>query len=268
MEHSLFADVVVNGETVPFTAVAAETQNHAGPRGVPGTAWRKAADAIAIRTLLLQEAKRRGIEADPQSLAPGKSESEEEAVIRQLLDEAVDVAPPEPEAVRREWKKNPSRFRSPPLWEVSHILLVCDPENEAAVELARLRAEAIYADVQKDPASFASVAERESGCPSKKMGGFLGQMRPGDTVREFEAVLSAMSEGEISEPVLTRYGYHVIRLDALAEGKVLPFETVAPKIEEAMEKAAWARAARDYIAGLLEAAEISGASLASRQSAR
>jgi len=108
------------------------------------------------------------------------------------------------------------------------------------------------------------LPERESGCPSKKMGGFLGQMRPGDTVREFEAVLSSMSEGEISEPVLTRYGYHVIRLDALAEGKVLPFETVAPKIAEAMEKAAWARATRDYVAGLLEAAEISGASLASR----
>ena len=264
MEHSLFADVVVNGEAGPYTSVAAETQNHAGPRGVPGTAWRKAADAIAIRTLLLQEAKRRGIEVDPQALAPGKTESEEEALIRQLLDDAVDVTPPEPEAVRREWKKNPSRFRSPPLWEVSHILVACNGEDEAVQEMAVNRASTILEAVNAAPESFAAIAEKESDCPSGKTGGFLGQMRPGDAVPEFEEALAAMAEGDITGPVSSRYGFHVIRLDALAEGKVLPFETVAPKIAEAMEKAAWARVARDYIAGLLADAEISGASLASR----
>jgi peptidyl-prolyl cis-trans isomerase C len=264
MEHSLFADVVVNGEMVPFTAVAAETQNHAGPRGVPGTAWRKAADAIAIRTLLLQEAKRRGVEADTQSLAPGKTESEEEAVIRQLLDEAVDIAPPEPEAVRREWEKNPSRFRTPPLWEVSHILVACDAEDEAVLESASQRATAILEAVKADPGAFAAIAERESDCSSGKMGGFLGQMRPGDAVPEFEEALAAMAEGDITGLVSSRYGFHVIRLDALAEGKVLPFETVAPKIAEAMEKAAWAYAARNFVGRLLETAEITGASLPSR----
>ena len=54
---ALFPDLVVNGETVPAAVIAAEAQNHDGPKGKPGIAWRKAANAVAIRTLLLQEAR-------------------------------------------------------------------------------------------------------------------------------------------------------------------------------------------------------------------
>ena len=57
MTATLFPDLVVNGETVPHAVVAAEVQNHAAPKGKPGIAWRKAANAVAVRTLLLQEAR-------------------------------------------------------------------------------------------------------------------------------------------------------------------------------------------------------------------
>ena len=90
----------------------------------------------------------------------------------------------------------------------------------------------------------------------------MGQLGPGDTVPEFEAALRELGEGEITaEPVLTRYGYHVIRLDAVAEGQVLPFEAVRPKILEAMEKAAWAEAARDFVNQLIAESDSSGARL-------
>lgn len=260
----LFQDVVVNGETLPSSVVAAEAQNHAGPPGIPTTAWRKAADAIAIRTLLLQEARRRGLEPDPEAVVPGKAESDEESIIRQLLDEVIDVAAPDQAAVHREWRKDPSRFRSPPLWEVSHILVACNVDDKASLAEAERRAYTISDVVVGDPASFNATAERESDCPSNRTGGFLGQMRPGEAVPEFEAVLSKMAEGDINGPILTRYGYHMIRLDALAEGRVLPFEAVERKIADAMEKAAWARAAQVYVNRLLSDAEISGASLSSR----
>ena len=90
----------------------------------------------------------------------------------------------------------------------------------------------------------------------------MGQLGPGDTVPEFEAAISVMAEGEITEtPVLTRHGYHVIRLDALAAGQVLPFDVVKPRIAEAMEKAAWARAAQGFVAGLVAGSKITGADL-------
>lgn len=262
MHSALYPDVIVNGELVEHTLIAAETQNHEAPKGKPGIAWRKAANAVAIRTLLLQEARSRGLSADRQEVGPGRFETDEEALIRGLLEQAVDVPPQSEAEIEAEWKKDPSRFRTPPLWEASHILCGCDPRDADAREKALARITAIAAVLARDPKGFPALAARESECGSKDSGGALGQLGPGDTVPEFEAVLRTLCEGEMtSEPVLTRHGYHIIRLDALAQGQVLPFEAVREKIAIAMEKAGWARHSRQFIKQLVEASEIEGADL-------
>lgn len=262
MNAALFPDLVVNGERVPHALVAAETQNQTAPAGKPGIAWRKAANAVAIRTLLLQEARSRRVEAEPLEVGPGRFETQEEALIRGLLDQAIDVVPPTEEDITSEWLKDPTRFRSPPLWEVSHILCACDPRNEADRVKVQARAQGLLALVLSDPKSLPAIAARESDCGSRSSGGALGQLGPNDTVPEFEAALRQLAEGEISpEPVLTRHGYHIIRMDAVALGRVLPFEAVRDRIAEAMEKASWARRSRAFITQLVEAADIQGADL-------
>jgi len=262
MNVALFPDVVVNGETIPSAAIAAEAQNHTGPKDKPGIAWRKAAQALAIRALLLQEARRRGLTAQPEELAPGRTETEEEALIRALLDAALTIAPITEDAVRAEWAKDPERFRSAPLWDVSHILCACDPRDAAARDMAEARAKDMRARLDGDAKGFAAAA-RESDCGSKASGGHLGQLGPGDTVPEFEAALRTLPEEAITpEPVLSRHGWHIIRLNAIAPGQVLPYDTVRPKIAQALEKAAWSRASRDFVETLAKGARIAGASLA------
>ncbi|WP_341273563.1 peptidylprolyl isomerase [Paracoccus sediminis] len=252
----------MNGETIPTAAIAAEAQNHNAPRDKPGIAWRKAAQALAIRALMLQEARTRGLEADPEELAPGRFETEDEALIRTLLDEALTIPQVTDEAVRAEWAKDPGRYRSAPLWDVSHILCACDPRDEAERPMAEARAQDLLARLKGDARGFADVA-RDSDCGSKAAGGHLGQLGPGDTVPEFEAALRVLAEGGMTTaPVLSRHGWHIIRLNATAPGQVLPYDTVRPKIAQALEKAAWARASRDFIEALAEEAQISGASLA------
>lgn len=262
MNVALFPEVVVNGEIIPSATIAAEAQNHAAPRDKPGIAWRKAAQALAIRTLLLQEARRRGLKPDPAELAPGRFETDEEALIRSLLDEAICPQPVTEEAIGTEWARNPERYRSAPLWDVSHILCACDPRDEIERFAALERANAILALLEGDASGFAHAA-RESDCPSKESGGHLGQIGPGDTVPEFEAALRDLSEGGLTpSPVLSRFGWHIIRLNAVAPGQVLPFETAHRRIAAALEKAAWAQASRAFIAMLAERSEISGATLA------
>lgn len=264
MNAALFPDLIVNGETVPHTLVAAETQNHDAPAGKPGIAWRKAANAVAIRTLLLQEARARALIAEPAEVAPGKFETEEEAQIRGLMESVVDPTKPDDDAIYAEWEKDPSRFRAPPLWEVSHILCACDPRDEKAKHDAMHRAEALIPMACKDAKTFAAIASRESDCGSKSSGGSLGQLGPGDTVPEFEAILRRLNEGEITpEPILTRHGWHIVRMDAVALGAVLPFAAVKPKIAEAMEKASWAQQAQKFVQELVVSAEITGADLRS-----
>lgn len=262
MNMTLFPDVVVNGEIIPQASIAAEAQNHSAPKDKPGIAWRKAAQALAIRTLLLQEARARGLEADPEEMSPGRVETEDEALIRALLDEALTIAPITDADVRAEWARDSARYRSAPLWDVSHILCACDPRDLDERAMAEARAQAILARLDGDAKGFASAA-RESDCGSKAAGGHLGQLGPGDTVPEFEAALRTLAEGSMTPAlVLSRHGWHIIRLNATAPGQVLPYETVRPKIGQALEKAAWARASRDFVETLAKAARIEGASLA------
>ena len=262
MNIALFPDVIVNGETILQTAIAAEAQNHSAPKDKPGIAWRKAAQALAIRALLLQAARARGLEADPAELSPGRVETEDEALIRAVLDEALTIAPVTEDAIRAEWARDPGRYRSAPLWDVSHILCACDPRDDAESSIAAARAKAILSRLKGDAKGFAAAA-RESDCGSKAAGGHLGQLGPGDTVPEFEAALRGLSEGGMTPaPVLSRHGWHVIRLNATAQGQVLPYDTVRPKIAQALEKAAWARASREFIEELAKTATITGASLA------
>lgn len=262
MTAALFPDLIVNGEVVPHAAIAAEVQNHAAPPGKPGLAWRRAANAVAIRVLLLQEARRRGLGAEPIEAGPGRRETDEEALVRSLLEAEVAATPPTEADIRAEYDRDPGRFRSPPLWEVSHILVACDPADAGGWGLARVRAEALAREAAAGPEAFARLARSASDCGSAAQGGALGQLGPGDTLPEFEAALRRLAAGEVTDaPVPTRHGWHVIRLDAVAPGQVLPYAAARPRIAEALEKAAWARSARALVARLVAAADIVGADL-------
>ncbi len=254
--------VTVNGEVVPIPAIAAEARNHVAAGRGRREAWEAAANALAIRTLLLQEARRRGLAPTPRQVGPDRHETDEEAAIRALLEQDIDVPAPDEQAVRAEWARDPDRFRSPPLWEVAHILCACTPTDAAGMAEACARASAITAQLRDDPQAFGRIARSQSDCGSRSAGGVLGQIGPGDTVPEFEAAIRALSRGEITpDPVPTRHGWHVIRLDAVAEGRRLPFEAVKGPLAEAMEKSAWARAAQGVVRRLAAEADITGVRL-------
>ena len=262
MNKPLFPDIVVNGTTLSAADIAAEAQNHDAPRGKPGLAWRKAARALAIRHLLLETAAARGVTGEPRELAPGKFETAQEAQMRAFLEEALTPDPANDDALRAVYDGNPGACRAPSLYQPAHILFAAPPKDADARAQARARALAALEILQQSPGRFAEIARSESDCSSRDAGGELGQLSSGDTVPEFEAALRDMQVGQIkNEVVETRYGLHVLRLDARAEGEILPFDAVRPRLAEAAEKAAWTRAARNFVADLLNDADITGMDL-------
>ncbi len=262
MNKPLFPEVGVNGETISAADIAAEAQNHDAPKGKPGLAWRKAAKALVIRKLLLQEALHLGISATPRETAPGRTETGDEAVIRAVLEQALEIKAPDEAVLRAAYDANPTRFTSPTLYEAAHILFLADPVDLVARTKAMEKATAALGILANHPERFAQLARSESDCPSRDNGGHLGQITTGDTVPEFEAALDALEIGQIARaPVPSRYGVHVVRLDAKASGAVLPYTAVRTRICEAFEKAAWARAANDYVEALLSRADVRGLDL-------
>lgn len=259
----LLPPITVNGVTISAERIAAEAQNHPAPKNKPGYAWKAAARALALREVLLQEAKARGITPAPIELSKGCWETDEDAQIRQLLDEAIEPQAPDEAALRAHYDADPERYRGPSLYEAAHILIAAAPDDTHARHEARDRAQALCRTLAQDPGAFRQLAAEHSACSSRENGGLLGQLASGDTVPEFEAALAGMEEGAITaEPVETRYGFHLIRLDARARGEVLPFEAVLPQLREAQEKVGWVQASRGYAAGLLARAELSGVSIA------
>ncbi len=132
---------------------------------------------------------------------------------------------------------------------VRHILLrqkeglVSD--NEARERLARLR-ERIAAG-----ADFAELAKVHSDDPSSSKGGDLGWLSPGDTVPEFERAMNALRDNEISAPIQTQFGWHLVQvIERRAEGvseerrRAVARNTIrARKADEAYQD--WLRQTRD-----------------------
>ena len=90
-----------------------------------------------------------------------------------------------------------------------------DAESEKA---AVAKANNLIAELKKDPAKFAELAKANSICPSKEQGGSLGAFVKGQMIPEFENAAFALKVGEISAPVKTQYGYHIIRRDKSEAG--------------------------------------------------
>ncbi|MDQ0507713.1 Putative peptidyl-prolyl cis-trans isomerase Cbf2 precursor [Aedoeadaptatus ivorii] len=97
------------------------------------------------------------------------------------------------------YEKNKQFFKQPASVRASHILV--EGEDEAK-EIA----EAI-----KGGADFEELAKEKSICPSKERGGDLGSFGRGQMVPEFDEKVFSMKDGEISEPVKTQFGYHIIK---------------------------------------------------------
>jgi peptidyl-prolyl cis-trans isomerase C len=256
---ALMPEIIVNGRVIPAATIAQEAQNHPAPKGKPGLAWRAAARALALRQLMLDAAHARGMVPQPQETGPGRIETQDEALIRQLLEASVTPAPIDEAALRAAYDATPDRFRAPTLYEAAHILIAAPSGDRTA---ARTQAAAILAEVRAAPAGFGRIAAARSACESRAHGGSLGQITAGDTVPEFAAVLDRLTEGEIApEPVESRFGFHIVRLDARAQGEVLPWASVAPRLRAAAEKAAWVRAARAFADRLVADARIEGIAL-------
>lgn len=254
--------VTVNGVEISRTAIAQEAQHH--PAAEPAEAWIAAARALAIRELLLQQARNLGLEPSPASDAQGRRETDDEALVRAVIDHEVVVPEADDDVCRHYYHRNLRRFRSPAICEVSHILVAASPNDTGARRDAKRAAASLVTHLESAPEDFERLARAHSACPSREVGGNLGQLGPGQTVPELDAVLGSAPIGVVhADPVESRYGVHVILVSRRQEGRQIPYDMVRGQIAAYLEERVRRTAIRQYISLLVGASVVTGVDLAS-----
>lgn len=117
--------------------------------------------------------------------------------------------------------KNQQLFSEPAMANTSHILV------KSLEECKELRKQILANEI-----NFEDAAKNYSQCPSKDKGGNLGNYAKGQMVPEYDNAAFALSVDELSEPVKTQFGYHLIKLHSKTESQAVDYDNAKPKVHQ------------------------------------
>ncbi len=125
------------------------------------------------------------------------------------------------EEVAKYFEEHKEEFKEPEQVKASHILVASEDQ---AIE--------ILAMLEGGEKTFEEAATEFSSCPSKEKGGELGFFARGQMVKEFEETAFSLEAGNLSEPVKTEYGWHIIRVDEKKPERIKELTEVNAQINE------------------------------------
>ncbi|SDX82979.1 foldase protein PrsA [Citreimonas salinaria] len=201
----------------------------------PDVLWQGILDQIVQQEVLAQSDTatetrrvRTALENERRSLLASE-------VIGQIAEDAVSD-----EAVRAAYEERFAEAAQGTEYNASHILVETEEEAQAIAEEVRAGAD------------FATVARENSTGPSGPNGGSLGWFGPGMMVEPFQNAVEALEPGEISDPVETQFGWHVIKLNETRAAEAPELEEVRAQIESELQQ----QAVQEFIDARVEEAEI------------
>ena len=172
--------------------------------------------------LLMLDAKRNLLEAEPEFKAK-LAKIKDNLLASYAAEKAVAGVKVTDKDVAEYYENNKAQFVGEETVNASHILV--DSEEKALELLAKINAGEI---------TFENAARENSSCPSSQNGGNLGDFGKGQMVPEFDSAVFAMEVGEVSAPVKTQFGYHLIKLNSKNEAKTMPLSEIAEDIKNAL----------------------------------
>lgn len=216
----------------------------------------------ACTELLRQRAMALGLlAADDPVPRDGAVSPAASAAIEALI--AQELAGPEPDdaACRRHYDANARHYAQGERLQLRHILFAVTPgidvgrlRQHAEGQLIRLRA--------SDAAAFTDAAATLSNCPSGAQGGQLGWLTADDCAPEFARELFGRSEiGVLPQLVHSRFGLHIVAIDAREPGRLPAFEQVREAVAQHMRQRHQVSALRQYLQTLAADARLQGVEL-------
>jgi len=148
------------------------------------------------------------------------------------LDELASQIKPTEEELRLLYEEQKANFGTEERRKVSHILVPVDGSGEEADKLAQTKINQLHDRLDKGE-DFVMLAKEASGDPvSAKNGGDLGYITKGGMDPNFATAAFALKMGEVSAPVKTSFGYHLIKVTELVPASIKSFDEVKPELQK------------------------------------
>lgn len=214
-----------------------------------GNRLRDVINSMLLKSQLAADAREAGF--DKEKIVVDRMQLAAEGELAQAwLDHYVDMQPDADyeQLAREQFLLNQENIVSSPKIDVTHILVSTDQRSD---EDAKALAEDLYQQIEANPDKFDELVMEYSEDPSAKSNrGSFKNIKKGDMVKPFEDAAFALKPGEISVPVKTQYGYHIIRLDAYYPPRKQTFDEVKSQLIESERKKHRERIERDYLESL------------------
>lgn len=181
---------------------------------------KKLLDELVMHELMYSDAIERSLDKDEEFLAV--MENMKKSMLQQYsLRKMFNNITVSDEEINNYYELHKNEFITDEMVSASHVLV--DTEEKANEVLEDIT----------DGLSFEDAATQYSSCPSKQAGGALGQFGRGQMVQEFEDAAFSMQVGEISAPVKTQFGYHIIKVTEHIPERHATLEEVYQEVKDA-----------------------------------
>jgi peptidyl-prolyl cis-trans isomerase C len=201
-------------------------------------------DKLIEVELVSQEAEKEGVANEPDFKFAMDMLKKQQLYVALIKKKVIDTVKVTPEETKADYDKNKDQYKVGEELKASHILV--DTEDDAMKIKER---------IDKGEA-FDAVAKDKSKCPSASRGGDLGYFGKGRMVPEFEKAAFALKDGEVSAPVKTQFGWHIIKVTGRKPASVKSYDDVKGDIEQRLLQDKQKKAYEDMMASLKSAADI------------
>ena len=191
---------------------------------------RQVIDRLIERELFSQEAKRAGIEKDPEFIQLLQQQKKDLMVAQWMKNDFEKTIVSDGE-VKEFYNKNKKKFEVPAQVHARHILVKSEKKAQEIIDQLK----GLKGDKLK--AKFIELAKKESQGPTGVKGGDLGYFTASQMVLPFSKAAFSLKKGEITtKPVKTQFGYHVIYVEDVKPAQILPFDVVKDKIRQSLKE--------------------------------
>ena len=184
-----------------------------------------------------------------------KGRIQEKKSLEKLIEGRGNLAVEEKEA-REFYGKNGRFYLEKEGIRASHVLIKLPEKATPDMEKTAMDKVKLIQKEIKAGKDFAELAKKHSEGPSAPKGGDLGFFGKGQMVKAFEEVAFTMKKDQISEPVRTRFGYHIIKMMEKREERKKPFEEVKAQIEDSLRNKKFFQERRSVLDELKKEAKI------------